>query len=67
MLSASTTAWAKSTPWSGSPSTKTRRSAATSRSGVVSSLRATASKIFPRSRSAAWIAALPAIRVTREE
>ena len=67
MLSPSTTASGNETPRSGSSCTKTRRSPTASRSGSTSSLRATAAKIFSRSRSAAWIAALPAIRVTREE
>ncbi len=67
MLSASTTASGKETPCSGSSATYTRRSPTASRSAGTSSFRATAAKIFSRSRSAAWIAALPAMRVTREE
>jgi hypothetical protein len=67
MLSASTTASGNDTPRSGSSCAKTRRSPTASCSAGTSSLRATAAKIFSRSRSAAWIAALPAISVTREE
>jgi hypothetical protein len=58
---------AKLTPRSGSSATNTRRSRAASALGSTSSFFATASNMRSRSRVAAWIAAWPAISVTREE
>src|SRR5204863_1410722 len=55
------------TPLLGFALSKTRRSANTSRSAEVPRRAATAAASISRARSAAWIAALPIISVTRLE
>jgi len=61
-----TASW-KLMPLSGSSASNTRRSAKTSREDGISSCSDTALAIISRARSAACSAALPTIRVTREE
>ena len=65
--SARTTASAKLMPFSGSATSKTRPSAKPTRSGGISSFFAAVATSISFARSAAWIAALPVMNVTREE
>jgi hypothetical protein len=65
--SPSSTARANGTALSQSSGTPTLRSRATSDAGLTSSFFATAVKMAPRSRSAAWMAAMPHMSVTRDE
>jgi hypothetical protein len=64
--SARCTASARVIPRSGLSTSKTRPSANPIRSGGTSSFAPTARASRSRARSAAWIAAFPIIRVTRE-
>jgi hypothetical protein len=65
--SAATTASANVTPTSGFSTSKTRRSANERLSVGTPSFSATADASSSRARSAAWMAALPVISVTRLE
>ena len=67
IASAAMTASSKPTPRSGSSASNTRRSAKTRRAVGTSSFSETAFARSSRARSAAWRAAFPTIKVTREE
>ena len=58
---------ANAIPFPGSSTSKTRPSASATRVFGIASFRAAASTRSSRARSAAWSAALPVIKVTREE